>query len=184
VTDHGTTEHVFNIAETYRTMHRLCKPGGIIVIMQALYGGNGYFNYDISFFEGMAAANNYRVLFSSYTVYTLASGGSKQFHIPVSRDLITVVDWAKVSSIGTCYAFQKMSDEEFQFAYQGQYMAKAQGNLGYRLQFLADPPSRTYVPLRGTEENLLETMGTVNLVRYSIRRLIKRTVGRVIPRFR
>ena len=26
VTDHGTNEHVFNVAETYRTMHRLAKP--------------------------------------------------------------------------------------------------------------------------------------------------------------
>ena len=38
VSDHGANEHVFNIAEAYRTTHRLCKPGGIIVIIQALYG--------------------------------------------------------------------------------------------------------------------------------------------------
>ena len=81
---------MFNIAEAFRTMHRLCKPGGIIVIMQAVYGGNGYYNFDLSFFEGMAAANNYRILFSLYTVFTLASKGGKQFHIPMSRDLINV----------------------------------------------------------------------------------------------
>ena len=90
LTDHGTNEHVFNIAEAFRTMHRLCKPGGIIVIMQAVYGGNGYYNFDLSFFEGMAADNNYRILFSLYTVFTLASKGGKQFHIPMSRDLINV----------------------------------------------------------------------------------------------
>ena len=50
VTDHGSCEHVFNIAEAYRTMHRLCKVGGLIVISQSLWGGNGYFLYDRFFF--------------------------------------------------------------------------------------------------------------------------------------
>ena len=65
VTDHGACEHAFNIAETYRTMHRLCKPKGLIVIAQSLWGGNGYFLYDESFFDGIAAANNYKIIFNS-----------------------------------------------------------------------------------------------------------------------
>lgn len=185
VTDHGANEHVFNIAETYRTMHRLCKPGGIIVIIQALYGGNGYYNFDLSFFEGMAAANAYRILFSSYTVSTLTnSGGSREFHIPVSRDLITVVDWAKVSNLGICYVFQKTEDKEFQFAYQGDYLSQKQGNYGYTLQFLPDPPSRTYVPVRGTGDHLLASVGTINLARYVAKRAVGRVMSRIVRPFR
>ncbi|HCX20574.1 MAG TPA: hypothetical protein DHN29_01595 [Cytophagales bacterium] len=36
VTDYGACEHAFNIAEAYRTMHRLCRPGGLIIIAQML----------------------------------------------------------------------------------------------------------------------------------------------------
>ena len=46
VTDHGANEHAFNIAETYRTVHRLCKPCGLIVIVQQLWGGNGYYLFE------------------------------------------------------------------------------------------------------------------------------------------
>ena len=127
---------------------------------------------------GMAAANNYRILFSSYTVSAMTNYGNKEFHIPASRELISVVDWAKVNSLGICYVFQKTTDEEFQFAYQGDYLAQKQGNLGYRLQFLPEPPSRSYVPVRGTGENLLASVGTVNLARY----VAKRTVGKLMSR--
>jgi len=165
VADHGTNEHVFNVVEAYRTMHRLCKPGGLMVHMQAVYGGNGYYNFDISFFEGMASANGYRTLFSSYVVYlkrkylsipetraqaagTLEPERPDQFHIPLSQELIDVINWSKDrAELGICYVFQKQSDDDFNNAYQGNYQAQNQGNLGYQLQFLADPPSRTYVPL-------------------------------------
>src|SRR3989338_4123011 len=42
VTDYGTNEHVFNTAEAYRTVHRLCKENGLIIVMQAVFRGNGY----------------------------------------------------------------------------------------------------------------------------------------------
>ena len=36
VTDFGCNEHAFNIAEAYRTMHRLYKKKGLLVIFQAI----------------------------------------------------------------------------------------------------------------------------------------------------
>ena len=49
VTDYGCNEHAFNVGEAYRTLHRLCKPGGLMIIFQALLGGNGYYLFDLSF---------------------------------------------------------------------------------------------------------------------------------------
>ena len=43
VTDYGTNEHIFNTSEAFRTMHRLCKTGGILIIGQVAYRGNGYY---------------------------------------------------------------------------------------------------------------------------------------------
>jgi hypothetical protein len=165
VADHGTNEHVFNVVEAYRTMHRLCKPGGLMVHMQDVYGGNGYYNFDTAFFEGMASANGYRILFSSFVLNlmrkylnvpeirkqkagTLDSRQRDQFLIPLSQELIEVINWSKDhAELGICYVFQKQSDDDFKIAYQGSFQSEDQGNLGYQLQFLPNPPSRTYIPL-------------------------------------
>jgi len=116
VTDQGTNEHVFNVAEAYRTMHRLAKVGGLLVNVQAVFRGNGYFLYDCSFFEGLAQANQYQILFASYIV-TLPGEGDPgdldEFHIPASADLLDVIDWSRVSNIGICYVFRKARDAEF-----------------------------------------------------------------------
>jgi len=173
VTDHGTNEHVFNVAETYRTMHRLCKVGGIIVVIQALYGGNGYYNFDLAFFEGMAAANNYDILFSSYSVAaTRENGELGQYHIPNSRDLLNVLDLSKVSYVEICYVFRKTAEDDFKYAYQGVRQAWEQGNLGYRLSFLSDPPTRTYVPIlrRSDVNDLLTSVALSRLVRHTLSR--------------
>lgn len=144
VTDYGNNEHVFNTAEAYRTMHRLCKRQGIMAIIQVVYKGNGYYAYDPSFFEGLAATNDYRILFSSYVI--VGKLGS-QFHVPLSRELLDLVDWTKVREIGICYVMQKQSDSDFKYPYQGEYLSRMQKNYGYELQFLPTPPSRSYIPV-------------------------------------
>lgn len=150
VTDYGTNEHIFNTAEAYRTMHKLCKPGGILMIGQVVYCGNGYYAYDPSFFEGIAAANNYKILFSSYVISTTTptrSGSTNQFHIPLSRELLGALDWTKTAQLGIYYAMQKQSESEFNTPYQDRYLSKFQGNHGYKLQYLQSPPTRSYIPI-------------------------------------
>lgn len=175
VSDHGCNEHIFNVSEAYRTMHRLCKLSGILINNQSVWRGNGYYRFDASFFEGIAAANNYRILYSSYIVRPKlsASGSAKdpQFHIPVSELLLDVVDWSMTSSIGICYVFQKQTDEDFRFAYQGDFLSQIEKNTGYKLQFLPTPPSRSYVPLR---EHALDVIRTKDLIRAVVARVLKR----------
>ncbi|MBI5124233.1 MAG: hypothetical protein HZA72_02310 [Candidatus Omnitrophica bacterium] len=174
VTDYGMNEHVFNTAEAYRTMHRLCKQYGIIVIEQFVYHGNGYYGYEPSFFEGIAAANNYKIFFSSYVIGITkrASAGSlNQFHIPFSSDLLDALDWSKVSEIGISYVMQKQTDSDFRYPYEGQYLSKAYGNHGYRLQFLSNPPSRSYIPISNTLE---EAIPGRSLLQQLFKRIIKK----------
>ena len=148
VTDHGACEHAFNIAETYRTMHRLCKPNGLIVIAQSLWGGNGYFLYDESFFDGIAAANNYKIIFNSYVIATgskTPNGSDNQFHIPLNRDLLKTIDLSK-TSIGVYVVLQKQDKSDFKFPYQGQYLAKKQGHFGYNRIYHQNPLSSSFLP--------------------------------------
>lgn len=170
VTDHGCNEHAFNVSEAYRTMHKLCKPGGFLIIAQGVWQGNGYYQFDLSFFEGLAAANNYRILFSSYTILCgkTKAGSFVEYHVPLSRELLKAIDWAKVDNIGICYVFQKQDDRAFQYPYQGGYMSKMSGHCGYKIQFSNSPPSRTYVPLR---ESALEITRTADLFKYLLKRI-------------
>jgi hypothetical protein len=171
VTDYGCNEHVFNVAETYKTMHKLCKPGGIMTIVQGVWRGNGYYQFDLSFFEGLAAANNYRILFSSYIILCgmTKAGSSMEYHIPLSRELLQVIDWAKAKNISICYVFQKQDSRSFQYPYQGEYMSKVLNNHGYKLQFLSAPPSRSYIPLG---ESVVEITKTKALAKYLLMRVL------------
>ena len=63
VTDFGNNEHPFNVVRSFTNMHKLCKENGLLIIYQSLFKGNGYFNFDFSFFESIAAVNNYSILF-------------------------------------------------------------------------------------------------------------------------
>ena len=149
VTDHGACEHVFNVAEAYRTLHKLCKPGGLIVIAQSLWAGNGYFLYDRSFVDGIAAANSYEVLFEAYVVTVLKNEGGgmqDQFFVPFSRNLLGCIDLNKVKELGIYVVFRKINDEEFRIPYQGSLMSRIGYQYGFNRAYLKDPIRYSYLP--------------------------------------
>ena len=129
VTDFGSCEHVFNIAESYKTMHNLVKPGGYLIIYQQTIKGNGFFTFDESFYEGIAAANGYKIIYSSYLVRTgekTKNGSWHEFHIPRNQGLLNILDYSKLRSakagdtaLNIYGVFQKMKDSEFKMPYQG-----------------------------------------------------------------
>lgn len=60
----GTTEHVFNQAAVFETIHNFCQPGGLM-----LHGGpwrgwtdHGFYNYQPTFFFDLAKANDYEMV--------------------------------------------------------------------------------------------------------------------------
>lgn len=174
VTDYGTNEHVFNTSEAFRTMHKLCKQHGLMLIVQVYYRGNGYYTYDSSFFEGLAAANNYKIIFSSYLLASRPktnNGSAPEFLVPLSDELLDLLDWTKVQEIGICYLMQKQSDADFRCPYQDRYLAEKQGHYGYRLQFLpGPPPGRTYLPMYSLEDIRAKSLLQV-FIRKAVRRI-------------
>ncbi len=141
VTDFGNNEHAFNVGEAYRTMHRLCKPGGYMWITQGMFAGNGYYTFDENFFEGMAASNNYGIYFAGFVV-TL---DKEQYHIPLSRKLLLSLNPANVE-VGVTYILHKKTDADFNYAYQGG--GKSQGRLYYDVVFQSpNITERSYVPI-------------------------------------
>ena len=177
VTDFGNNEHPFNIGEAYRTMHRLCKPNGYLVIQQQLFGGNGYYNFDQSFFEGIAVANNYKVFFSSYLIDPCINKKSRyadRYHIPASRELLNVIDLCKVKFISICYVLQKVVDADFKYPYQGEFDKYLSKNSGYKLQFLNNPPGRSYSYIPAPLSELTDPPIKITTMLYIIfKRIIK-----------
>jgi len=115
VTDFGNNEHVFNIGEAYKTMYELCKKKGFIWIFQSVYSGNGFFNFDMSFFEGYAAANNLSIVHSCYLVHL---NEYEQFIIPCNKELFNVLDLTKIKDVSISYVFRKNSNKKFEYYYQ------------------------------------------------------------------
>lgn len=65
VTNHGTTEHVFNQANVFKVMHDLCRSGGLMlhaVPVGAGYPDHGFFSYQPNLFTALAKYNDYEIL--------------------------------------------------------------------------------------------------------------------------
>ena len=155
VTDYGACEHVFNIAEAYRTMHNLTKPGGYIIVSQQVIGGNGYFKFDESFFEGIASANNYKIIYNNYIVQTLEqtkNGSDHQFLISRNKKMFSVLDLSYIMKtegvdLGVYGVLQKTKEDEFKIPYQNQLMKEMYDIRGFNRVYLKEPMgANLYVP--------------------------------------
>ena len=174
VTDFGCCEHVFNVSEAYTTLHNLTKNKGIIIIIQEVFGGNGYFTFDKSFLEGIAAANNYTVINGSYIIILrekTKDGSDLQYHIHLSKNLLNTIDLSKIKSIGISMIFQKTSDKEFLIPYQGSYMEKIYGVAGFNRFYLKDHIGYSYIK---SSERELKEVSFFQLVKEFFRRLLKK----------
>ena len=114
VTDFGNNEHVFNVAEAFKTTHELCKENGLIWIMQNLFGGNGLYNFDLSYFELIAAANEYQIEDSFMIINKNGKHDLTQINSKVFETNFNQIKEVKVS-----YLFRKRNLNKFKFPYQG-----------------------------------------------------------------
>jgi hypothetical protein len=177
VTDHGSCEHVFNIAECYRTMHNLTKLGGYIIVAQAIWKGNGYFKFDESFFEGIAAANNYKIIFNSYVISPgekTKNGSHLQFHIPRNRELFNVLDFSKLEGLGIYGVLQKTKEDEFKIPYQGKFMKEVYNiSGGFNRFYSKEPMGYTYVPSSTLEVEAAPFRFLIKALIIKIRKIIR-----------
>ena len=164
VTDLGNNEHPFNVVESYISMHKLCKKSGLMLIHQNIFGGNGFYNFDISFFESMAAANNYSILYSCYTIDI----DNEYFSLPLSDNLLSVINLNKTKDIGVFYLFKKNDDNEFIMPYQG--LGKKVKKNEIFTNFISRSnlmPSRNYLPMS------YENIGFRKLILLMLKKIIK-----------
>ncbi len=84
VTNFGTSEHVFDQAQLFRSIHALVRPGGLMLHALPHQGGpdHGFFNYHPTFFHDLAAANSYRVA----TLVLMSPGGEGGDRLDMLKD--------------------------------------------------------------------------------------------------
>lgn len=62
-TNHGTTEHLIGQSNSFKMMHDLTKPGGVMLsVLPCLDFNHGFFCYNPVFFESLAGANEYKII--------------------------------------------------------------------------------------------------------------------------
>ena len=142
MTDIGNNEHPCNGVESYKSMHKLCKENGFLLIHQGVFGGNGFYNFDISFFENLAAVNNYTCVYSSLVFVKK----DKYFCTPADNSYFKMVDINELDQVEIIYIFKKNSKKDFVYPYQGS--GKSIENNEYyvnKFNMIKSFPSRTYL---------------------------------------
>ena len=143
VTDFGNNEHPFNVVESFTNMHKLCKENGLLIIYQSLFKGNGYFNFDFSFFESIAAVNNYSILFSNL----IYSNNNNCVLSSVKKENLKLINLNEIDNIYFFYLFKKNNDDDFKFPYQSSgstYPAKEYFSLKFTHENVS--PEKYYLP--------------------------------------
>ena len=165
VTDFGNNEHPFNIFETYRTMHNLCNKDGYLIIFNSVYGGNGFYNFDLSYFENIAAVNEYSIIFSKLFFINK----NDYFSVPVNKDLFKLVNLNNIENIYLFYLLKKNSIGDFKCPYQG-YGSNFISKEYYKLQTINKyiSPEKYYIPIKS------EQLSGRELLKLLIKKILKR----------
>lgn len=137
VTDYGNNEHVFNVIQAYRTQHDLCRPGGLLIVQQQVYDGNGYYCFNPSFYETLAAANDYEIIFSAYEF-------NNQF-VPVEIDIESILH--REVPLGLAYIMRKNHSAPFRVPTQRDSGRTSRRASRFTIPRLPDDTPRAFVPL-------------------------------------
>jgi len=109
VTNFGTTEHVLNQYLSFKTIHDLTCIGGVIYhdLPMGGYHDHGYFNYNPKFFEQIAVANNYEILFFRF------SSNAPKFVLPAESMIEHGYSSSGWIDVGIEFIFRKTSSNPF-----------------------------------------------------------------------
>lgn len=120
VINHGTAEHIFDIAQVFRTVHDACRVGGLMIHESPFTGwvDHGFYTLQPTLFYDLAAANGYGI--ELIAVEHLASrsyfciSSREHIHELARRDQLPYNSMLFV-------AMRKTADEPFKIPMQGVY---------------------------------------------------------------
>ena len=119
--NHGTAEHIFNIAQVFRTMHDYTLPGGMMIHEDPFTGWieHGFYNLQPTLFFDLAEFNQYEIVamfIEDYTARSALTVTSRQDVYELARD-------GKIPANSSLFVVFRKSlyDRPFQVPIQGYY---------------------------------------------------------------
>jgi hypothetical protein len=118
VINNGTSEHVFDQANVYRTIHDHTRPGGVMIHWTPCLGwtNHGFYNVQPGFFFDLANANGYQIkligLAALDIFFPLQSGDDYREGVAQHR---------RLANFEICTVLRKVVDQPFRIPIQGTY---------------------------------------------------------------
>lgn len=118
VTNHGTTEHVFDQATAFLNIHNLCAEGGIMLHALPFQGyiNHGFYNYQPGFYRDLAAANNYSMIGMFLNIDRRLGDLT-----PYSDDLMKFLHVPPGTDMALFVVLKKVTDQEFRASYDAKF---------------------------------------------------------------
>jgi hypothetical protein len=137
VIDGGTSEHVFNVFQFYKTCHDLTRPGGLMLHNNPFRGWleHGFYSFNPTFYWDLAGANRYEMLMLVYH-----EADPLRVEQLLSREKI--VEMARAGGLGAnamLYAVYRKPPDEAPFAIPRQ---------GYYANALSEQMARAWSEVR------------------------------------
>jgi SAM-dependent methyltransferase len=125
VTNHGTTEHVFNVLQVNKSIHDLTKPGGVMIHILPFQGNidHGFYNYQPTFFKDIAYENDYEIIRCDATLFKIGDKtGRFSKIIPYDREKFTKLYRTLTNyEVNLHVAMRKRTASEFKIPFHGIY---------------------------------------------------------------
>lgn len=130
VTNHGTTEHVFNQYTCFKNIHELTKNGGYMLHGLPFQGyvGHCFYNYQPNFYLDLALANKYELCEMWVVV-------DKNLLLPYSRRIVEYYRRHFATDMIIFCLLKKKSNKSFQMPFQRKYIEVTQTGLVDNLKF-------------------------------------------------
>jgi SAM-dependent methyltransferase len=137
VIDSGTAEHVFNVAQFFRTCHEVTAPGGLMLHNNPFRGWleHGFYNFNPTFYWDVAVANRYEVLMLVYSE-------TQPLRIEQLLTRERVIEMARAGALGPnalLYAVYRKPRDEAPFAIPRQ---------AYYANVLSEQMARAWIEVR------------------------------------
>jgi hypothetical protein len=122
--NHGTSEHIFNIANVFQLMHKATRVGGLMIHESPFTGwvDHGFYCLQPTLFWDLAAANNYQIVL--FALEHLAS--KTAFDITSRDDIHEMARREQLPGRLMCFVvFRKLTADPFKIPMQGVYAGTA-----------------------------------------------------------
>lgn len=133
VINHGTMEHIFNVAQFLLTMHDACADGGLMIHDSPFTGwiDHGFYNFHPTFYYDLAAKNGYEIV--SMAMHEIKS--RRIFKLEDREHVLRLAAAGSVPNNAMLFvALRKRGNKPFRIPMQGVYSGAlgTEGNAAWR----------------------------------------------------